>query len=405
VGLILRFLVQNGHPKAIGLCVSFLDAAADPEASDDSLRAGRAAAAALLSDSAAHWPEILSRLKRSAILGRQVLQDLSREWNAPSLLPNLDDAQLAELWELLVNYWPYNLDVTISGGHVVGPGEQAQHWRDTVIDNLTRRGTSEAAILLTELAAKHPQLPWLVDKIRIAEEREREQQWAPVLPEELAKLFANSHTRLVRDGADLSSLVVDALVTAGSRLARTGQLLWNSHLVKGIEVWRPKSEPDVSSWLAEQLTIELVNSGVVVNREVLVRPTTTRGHGLAVDIQADAPQTSDLYGRRSEPVRCRIELKGNWNPDLLTAMETQLADDYLLPEGLRDGLYVTAWFDVSLWNDPNGNDSNLRVARSRDRDITAAQLDAQAEALRRLNLRIHSVILDIPRPTPSARVG
>jgi hypothetical protein len=82
-------------------------------------------------------------------------------------------------------------------------------------------------------------------------------------------------------------------------------------------------------------------------------------------------------------------------------MRTQLADDYLLPEGLRDGLYVTAWFDVNLWDDPN--DGRLTTAQSRDRDTTAAALAAQADALRQLNLRVRSVIIDIPRPTPSAR--
>ena len=114
------------------------------------------------------------------------------------------------------------------------------------------------------------------------------------------------------------------------------------------ELWRPKSEPDVGAWLAEQLRAALARGGVVVSREVLVRQTTTR-HGLAVDVQADAPLAGTQRGERAT---CRIELKGNWNAELMTAMRTQLTEDYLIPEGLRHGVYVTAWFDTGLWNDP-----------------------------------------------------
>jgi hypothetical protein len=125
---------------------------------------------------------------------------------------------------------------------------------------------------------------------------------------------------------------------------------------------------------------------------------TTIQHGLAVDIQADAPV---IGGRQDKPARCRIELKGNWHPDLMTAMRTQLADDYLIPEELRHGIYVTAWFDTELWND--SADDRRRLARSRDRGTTATELASQAENLRDLGLDIRSVVVYVPRPAPSTR--
>ena len=144
-------------------------------------------------------------------------------------------------------------------------------------------------------------------------------------------------------------------------------------------------------WLAEQLRQSLVRGGVVISREVRVWETTTQ-HGLAVDIQADAPV---IGGRQVGPVRCRIELKGNWHPDLMTAMRTQLADDFLIPEELRHGIYVTAWFDTELWNDPA--DDRRRLARSRDHGTTAAQLASQAENLRDLGLDVRSAVVYVPR--------
>jgi hypothetical protein len=84
----------------------------------------------------------------------------------------------------------------------------------------------------------------------------------------------------------------------------------------------------------------------------------------------------------------------------MTAMRTQLADDYLIPEKLRHGIYVTAWFDTELWNDP---DDRRSEARSRNQDQTAAELGSQAETLRGLGLDVHSVIVYVPRPVKSAR--
>jgi hypothetical protein len=342
-------------------------------------------------------------VRNAADFARLLLQELAGEREASLPPPSLTEVQLAELWALLTQFWPYQEDVVVSGVHFFGPDEEAQQWRDAVLNELVQRGTSQAVHLLTNIAADHPSLPWLGDRVRAAQELERDQSWAPLDPGQITQLLTDRRSRLVRDSADLADLIVEALAVAVMRLTRTGQLLWNSFRYPNerLERWRPKSEPDVGAWLSEQLTIELVQSGVVINREVLVRQTSTRGLGLSVDVQADAPLTSGEYNSRAEPARCRIELKGNWNPKLLDEMRTQLAMDYLLPEGLSEGIYVTAWFDVALWND----ESDLRRAQAatRDRETTDQKLTAQAESLCQLGLRVRSIIIDIPRPTPGKR--
>jgi len=399
IALLVRVLAQCRHTAGIELALDTIAEAAAPHAEQATVQAGRVAATALLALDATYWADIVDRVRNAPDLARTVFQDLASDWADSPLLHNLTETQLTELWNLLVQHWPYHQDVgLVIGAHFVGPDEQAQHWRDAVLNELVQRGTSHAVNLLRQLAATQPELPWLPDRIRAAQELEREQSWAPPSAEQLTQLLTDHQSRLVRDNADLSDLIVDALEVAAKRLSRTGQLLWNSFSSEGQERWRPKSELDVGAWLSEQLTIELTRSGVVVNREVLVRQTTTRGHGLAVDVQADAPVTS---GKQAEPARCRIELKGNWNRDLMTAMRSQLADDYLLPEGLREGIYVTAWFDAALWNDES--DPQRGRAAARDRGDTAQVLAAQAEALCQLGLRVRSVIIDVPRPKPSAR--
>jgi hypothetical protein len=82
-------------------------------------------------------------------------------------------------------------------------------------------------------------------------------------------------------------------------------------------------------------------------------------------------------------------------------MRTQLVDDYLIPEELRDGIYLTAWFDTELWDDPA--DGRRQLARSRDRSTTATELASQAENLRDIGLDVRSVLVYAPRPAPSMR--
>ena len=87
----------------------------------------------------------------------------------------------------------------------------------------------------------------------------------------------------------------------------------------------------------------------------------------------------------------------------MTAMRTQLFDDYLLIEGLTDGVYVIAWFDIDQWND--SRDTRLSIARSRSRDEVQLALNIQATEIGKLGVRIQTVIVDIPRPTRSLRAS
>jgi hypothetical protein len=393
--VLVAMLARHACGPGITAAWGIISSATTTGASETATHAARAAAVGLATGDPQCWKKLTGELDATPDLLRAVLLDLV---NDPGpLTVGLNVGELGELWDILARYWPYQPDGTHWTSGFIGPEQQAQHWRDGVLSEIARRGTAEAVGVLRQLAASRPRLPFLADLAREAEELRRALDWSPVRAEDLARLLEDSRTRLVRGSVDLTELVHHAIVEAAKPLIRTGQILWNDHSNGRTVLWRPKDEPVVAAWLAEELTALLGRSGVVINREVRAWDTTTR-HGLAVDIQADAPVTR---GQHEEPARCRIELKGNWHPDLMTAMRTQLAEDYLVREGLRHGIYVTAWFDTGLWND--SADRRRRLARSRDREATAAELTSQAEGLRDLDLDVRSVIIDIPRPAPSAR--
>lgn len=393
--VLVAMLTRHGHGPGVTCAWAIVSRATAPGADEAVLQAGRAAAIGLATGDPGQWSQLVGRLSAASALFREVLCDLAPD--PGPLMDRLTEEELGDLWELLARHWPYQAGGRSWSSGYVGRDEQARHWRDGVLSALARRGTPDAVCVLRQLAASHPDLLTLDDLIREAGELRLGQDWSPVRAEELTRLFEDSTTRLVRGSADLTDVIYAAILDAASTLVRTGQLLWDVGRENRKEIWRPKSEVAFGAWLAEQLRTTLIRGGVVISREVRVRETTTQ-HGLAVDIQADAPV---ITGGQDQPARCRIELKGNWHPDLMTAMRTQLADDYLIPEGLRHGIYVTAWFDTDLWND--SADDRRRTARSRDRDTTTAELTSQAESLRDLGLDVRNVVVYIRRPAASAR--
>lgn len=397
VTILSRTLARHRDATGVRAAFDVIRHAAGADSGDPRALAARAAAVGLLNGDAQHyWDELTRELADDALLHKAVLEDLAGD-SASLILPSLTDSQLAVLWGQLAERWRYQDDPPWSSGHV-GSDDQARRFRDGTLTTLKQRGTIQAVRLLRQMAQSHPDLPWLTREIREAEETHRGQQWEPLRATDLTRMLDDRRARLVRSSADLADLVGQSITSAAEELTRTGHLLWNYSGRRGAEQWRPRSEPDVGAWLTERLAERLARSGVVVNREVLVRQTSSSGLGLTVDIQADAPAGT---AQGIEPARCRIELKGNWNRDLMTAMRTQLAEDYLLRDNLSHGIYVTAWFDPRLWNDDS--DSRRQQAATRARDITEQQLATKAEALLELSLQVRSVIIDIPRPEPSAR--
>jgi len=78
----------------------------------------------------------------------------------------------------------------------------------------------------------------------------------------------------------------------------------------------------------------------------------------------------------------------------MTAMETQLRDDYLTRLGAPVGVYLVGWFDKSKWDE-----SDNRRAKSPSWDVADAQqrLDAVAARLS-TGFDIRAVVLDCHAP-------
>jgi hypothetical protein len=204
----------------------------------------------------------------------------------------------------------------------------------------------------------------------------------------------------VHDEDDLYRLVLSVLERLAVRLPDISQLLWNeTRPVDGDgTVWRPKYEPDISAFLKYHLEQALADR-LVVNREVLVQHTTSKGHGLSVDVLASGGTSVTGSGRLPQ---CPIEVKGSWNRGLFADLQAQLVDDYMHHLGATRGIYVCGWFPPAEWDDDA--DGRRATAASRTREDVQRRLDAAAEdASSSGRSLVSAVVLDVPRPSKSAR--
>jgi hypothetical protein len=97
---------------------------------------------------------------------------------------------------------------------------------------------------------------------------------------------------------------------------------------------------------------------------------------MRTDIKVDAISNAD-NSRTLSTITAVIETKGCWNPELMTAIRTQLVDDYLVRLAAPVGIYLVGWFDKPKWDA-----TDYRRARTPDWTLEQAQSHLDQEATR-----------------------
>lgn len=327
----------------------------------------RTAALLAIETESGEWERIWPLIQADRRFGEELIERLSwRENQIVSLSPR----QAGELYSWILSCYPRSQDPRIEGAHSVSAREQVSHWRDRILNIIAAEGTSEAVQELVRLEARHPELVYLIRLRRGAEGLQRESEWVPPSPEAVIVLADDASRRHVRDAADLQRVLVSSLARAQARLTGTRSVV---HLLWDTRSDRPKSEGEVAIWLEEHLRQDLIGKGVIVDREVDVKPHPKGRKGKAVDFLITAVAGPQVEG--SSLVSVSIELKCCWHEDLDTAMREQLVRHYLDAENSR-GIYLVAHFDAPKWSESD------RRNRSRCRRRTVAQtrqfFDAQA---------------------------
>lgn len=345
--------------------------------------------------------DILTGLQDDEKYGRALAIALASWRSIEEVVLRLTDSQLTELWWWLDARWSSQSDTF--GDGLVSDDQRVRDLRNNIVAELGARATPEALTSLARLLASRPDDYRLHAALADAESRDRDESWSGVEVAQLTALLDNARRTLVHDDDALYRAVLASLDRFAARMRDIGQTLWNETRPKpapgdgATKVWNPKYEPDVSAALRDHLQQEF-GEQLVVNREVLVKQTSSKGHGLAVDVLPTGTETS---GGTRLP-NCPIEVKGCWNPDLFTDLDAQLVADYLPAAHATRGVYVCAWFPSEQWDDLA--DSRRPKAASRDRIQVAQMLTELAQASSQTGgVEVTAVVIDIPRPTRSSR--
>jgi hypothetical protein len=307
----------------------------------------------------------------------------------------LDDRQLAEIYVHLETIFPRSEDPQHASGlvHGVGPREQLADMRDRIPPQIAARGTTAAVDAVRWIVGKMPQQPWLTFRLLEAERTMRMKTWAPLPPGALLSLLSSRDRVLVQSPEDLSELVVGALREFEKYLhgeQNPVRALWDRQ--QGGNTFRPVEEDAFSDSVRLFLRRQLVESGIVANREVEVARVPGAPVGRRTDIRIDAVRRS--AGGSYDVITAVIESKGCWNTALFGALNDQLYADYMVTLRAPVGVYLVGWFDKPKW-DPD----DRRRRQAPDLSIAEAQkrLDAEAAAILQGYL-VKAVVIDCHAP-------
>jgi hypothetical protein len=387
----LRLLIGHRIPGALKYAVILLR---DWKAGNRARSQSVAAAEAIVdTQGASAWRRIGPMIVEDQSWGRQVLDDDAFPGEASrvaSLAASLADEDLGQLAAWMLTVHPPSND---SHGITVGPLHHLR--RDEILSLLKSRGTLEAVGALRQLESQFPTYRWLWRLRHEAEQALWSASWHRTEPGDLMRLVRDHERRVVHGGASLLDLLTESLVRVQTALRGDGAIvrfLWNELPDK---TWRPKTEEDLSDWIADRLKLDLGDRAIVVNREVNIRRRTYAegATGQRTDIRVDLNASPD------DALTAFIEVKGNWHQEVSTAMKGQLVERYLKDNQSRFGLYLVGWFWGEGWNDTTdnrrGHGTFVTLHQCRD------QLDAQALAMQSteatpLSLRAH--VLDCTLP-------
>jgi len=390
---VLRKLLQMGDAEAEAFAYA-LGAGAIPNNGE-----GRQLAVCSIAELLLHrpqrWSTIWPIFQANETLGIEVLQVVASEHEFSSFSLALDEEDIADIciWLSKLGY-DQKLEERDEGGQVT-PREELARWWNILVNLLLHKGTLGACDAIRRLVEALPQYEGLKLTLREAEERTRRATWMPPSPGEIIALVSKADARLVRNGQDLIEVLIESLNQLELLLqgiTPSAEDLWDEvpKLRGEGRIFRPIRETSMSDYIKRHLDKTLRGAGVILNREVEIRPALGGKKGEDTDIFVDVVVPQGESGR-VQRISAVIEVKGCWNPDLAHAMKNQLVDRYMTESGINYGIYAVGWFVCPQWDQ---RDSRYRRAPKISIDRARCQFAEQAARLSGGTRVVRSVVLN-----------
>jgi hypothetical protein len=384
---ILEFMFQRNFPGARESTESRIEAGVSGSELEQS-QAVAAAQVLLRFSPDAGWAKVWPIIKGNKPIARSIIESVASEQPAAiNFIANVSDAELGEFYLWMAEAYPH-AEPRLGFGFV-GPSDTAAMFRDSLLESLKKRGTFAACNALRRIMEKLPHYSWMPFQLEQAEEFARANTWSPVSIPEFLALASDRDKRFVDSGSQLIEAVMESLDRLYDKFRRdlpAVRDLWNTPK----EGFSPKDEQEVADYVVRHLRYDLRGRGIIVNREVQIRRGIGDGTGQRTDIHVDAVASRER-DRNSDQICAIVEVKGNWNAELSSAMETQLRDRYLKENRCRNGLYLVAWFSCTKWSDADSRKKQCSLMPLPDaRDF----FSQQATTLSTSGSWIRSYVLD-----------
>lgn len=342
------------------------------------------------------WYSIWELIQSDVDFGRQIIETTSGIYGdrrVARIAFQLPEDEVADLYLWIAEQYPHDEDPELNGW--VSPRHTVSDWRNSILNQLTERGTPEALAQLERIAQTYPDLYQLKRLRKHLLEQLHKQTWQPPLVSDLLALLKNVEMRYVQTDGQLLDLVLESLARLQKRLqgeTPSAVDLWS--IVPLESICRPKDERALSNYVKRHLEQDLAERGIVVSREVEIRQKeggegAAKGEVPDIYVSAFSHNTKQFL---NEPLIVLIEIKGCWNQDLKTAAQNQLVGRYLRDnDRATSGLYLVGWFNCQQWDQ---NDTRRSIAFRNELNVLQDELEAQVERLSNNHLDVRVFILD-----------
>ena len=238
-----------------------------------------------------------------------------------------------------------------------------------------------AVSALRNIASHFPESKEFDDVIKRTRKKELKMLNPQYEVEEIKKIIDSSKQGvIINTPTDLMTTVLDVLdayqiYLTGKETPRVEDL-WNC-INNSIT---HKDEECFSDHLASFLKERLVDSRIVINREVQLNRGRSGDSGSRTDIWITALSSND------QKITLCIEVKGSWNRTATNAMQTQLIDKYMGSGGADSGILLVGWFQsksspvTNMWHN--------------DKEEAQTQLEEQARSANTDGFLISTMILN-----------
>jgi len=294
------------------------------------------------------WRTVAAVQEARPDFGRELWLSLGSDHDL-GLFRRFSPSILRELFLWLEREMPWADLPVREPGRIFSPGplEDLNRLRWGIVEFLVREGSADAVSALAGIVEESVERETLRWRLRDARRSFRTKNFPWPSPAEVLRVLDSRHgARLVRTGRELLAAIAESLDRLQAELyGETPAVrdLWDK--LEG-ERWRPVEEEALSDYVKRFLDRDLGRSGVIVNREVVVKRRfgKTGSPGQRTDIHVNARDP-----RSDQELTAVIEVKGCWRPEVFTAMRSQLVGRYLRDK-FRHGLYLVVQFNCPQWD-------------------------------------------------------